>query len=206
MYRLYEYRPSGNCYKGRLAMHLLDVPHMLRHAGMISAGLLLGLAIAWLLGPWWHSRETSPETRISGDDMASNSDRNEIRAVLEMFEAAWNAMDAERAALVYTDPHFDVNATPQEETRQATVEKLERYYREFDTQISVTSDEVIVLGDHAVQRGEFILKSTPRTGGAIAETRRRYVEVLKKDAKGDWAVYWGIDGPLAGAPSPEKSE
>jgi ketosteroid isomerase-like protein len=70
----------------------------------------------------------------------------------------------------------------------------------------VTSDEVIVLGDYAVQRGEFILKSTPRTGGAITEARRRYVEVLKKDAQGDWAVYWGIDGPLAGAPSPEKSE
>lgn len=173
---------------------------------MISAGLLLGLTIAWMPGPWWHARETRPETRISGDDMANNSDQNEIRAVLERFVAAWNAMDADRAALVYTDPHFDVNATPQEETRQATVEKFARYFREFDTQISVSSDEVIVLGDYAVQRGEFMLISTPRTGGAVTEARRRYVEVLKKDAKGDWAVYWGIDGPLAGTPSPEKSE
>jgi uncharacterized protein (TIGR02246 family) len=173
---------------------------------MISAGLLLGLTIAWILEPCWHARGTSPETQISGGDMANNSDQNEIRAVLERFVEAWNAMDAERAALVYTDLHFDVNATPQEETRQATVEKFEQYYRQFETQISVTSDEVIVLGDYAVQRGEFILKSTPRTGGASTAARRRYVEVLKKDAKGDWAVYWGIDGPLAGAPSPEKSE
>lgn len=126
------------------------------------------------------------------------SDEEKIRAVLERFADSWNRNDANQAALVYTDPHFDVNATPQKESRQATVEKFARYYREFVTSISVTSDEAMILGDYAVQRGQFTLTSTPRAGGATDVITKRYIEVLRKDSSGNWAVYWGIDGPLAG--------
>lgn len=139
----------------------------------------------------------------AGQEPNEMSDEQEIRAVLDRFVESWNAHDAEQAALVYTDPHFDVNATPQEERRQTTIEKFTEYYNEFDTSISVTSDEILVFGNHAVQRGEFVLTSTPRKGGETEVVTRRYVEVLRKDAAGHWAVYWGIDGPLAGQADPD---
>ena len=130
------------------------------------------------------------------------NDEKKILAVLDAFVDAWNRHDAEQAALVYTDPHFDINATPQEEDRQTTVEKFSKFYNDFDTNISVTSDEVVLLGDFAVQRGQFILTSTPKGGGETEVITRRYIEVLRKDTAGNWAVYWGIDGPLAGDSPP----
>jgi ketosteroid isomerase-like protein len=126
------------------------------------------------------------------------SDEGKIRELLEQFVESWNANDAEHAALVYTDPHFDVNATPQEELRQTTVEKFARYFSDFDTKISVTSDEIIILGDYALQRGQFTLTSSPKSGGDSEVIKRRYIEVLRKDNSGNWSVYWGIDGDLAG--------
>lgn len=108
--------------------------------------------------------------------------------------------------MVYTDPHFDVNATPQKEARRDTIEKFRQYYHDFATGIEVTSDEIIVLGDYAVQRGEFVLTSAPRAGGDTEVIKRRYIEFLRKDASGDWFVYWGIDGPLAGEASSETSQ
>ncbi len=157
--------------------------------------VLIGLA-GVILGAGLESRynffgEAAQEEEIMTDEQ-------KIKQVLENFVAAWNANDADQAALVYTDPHFDVNATPQEERRQDTAEKFRKYYEAFETSIEVTSDEIIVFGDQAVQRGEFILTSTPRAGGEREIYTRRYIEVLKKDAKGNWAVYWGIDGPPAG--------
>jgi len=125
------------------------------------------------------------------------SEEVKIRSVLERFVKSWNENDAEQAALVYTDPHFDINATPQKETRRTTVEKFARYYRDFNTTISVTSDEILVFGEFAAQRGQFDLMSTPRNGGATELISRRYIEVLRKDPSGNWAVYWGIDGPPA---------
>lgn len=124
------------------------------------------------------------------------SDEEKILAVLERFVASWNANDAEQAVNVYTDPHVDVNATPQEENRKTTIEKYRRYYDEFDTNISVSSDDIIVIGNYAVQRGEYVLTSTPRSGGATEVLKKRYVEVLRKDDSGEWQVYWGMDAPL----------
>lgn len=137
----------------------------------------------------------------SGDGIRAEvpelSDEEKILAVLERFVASWNAHDAEEAVKVYTDPHFDVNATPQEESRKTTTEKYQRYYDEFDTGISVSSDDIIVFGGFAMQRGEFTLTSTPKAGGATESLTKRYVEVLRRNEFGDWFVYWGIDAALA---------
>ena len=172
--------------------------------------VLVGLFIAQAAAQSVASAADVPDRAMNEPDEAEReatemSDEQQIRAVLDRFVESWNAHDAEQAALVYTDPHFDVNATPQEERRQTTVEKFRHFYNEFDTSISVTSDDIIIFGDHAVQRGEFVLTSTPRQGGDTEVITRRYVEVLWKDASGHWAVHWGIDGPLAAQPDSDSS-
>jgi len=168
------------------------------------AGILVGLVIGILIESKLNIFNVTPtgyQVAQSGEhDM---SDDEKIRAVLEQFVESWNANDAEHAALVYTDPHFDVNATPQKEMRKTTVEKFARYFSEFDTKISVTSDEIIILGDYALQRGQFTLTSSPKSGGDTEVIDRRYIEVLRKDTSGNWSVYWGIDGDLAGGVASE---
>lgn len=127
-------------------------------------------------------------------------DEQKIRAVLTRFVESWNAQDAEQAVLVYTDPHIDVNATPQQERRQDTIRKFRQYFDRFDTTVDVTSDEIVIFGDYAVQRGEYTLISTPKSGGDTEVIKKRYVELLRKGESGDWLVYWGIDASLADLP------
>ena len=121
----------------------------------------------------------------------SDQDARAIRQVLEEFVSAWNTGDAEAFANLYTDPHVDVNHTPAEETRAATVAALRRRFATATAKLAVTSDEVIVSGDWAVQRGEISLTSD---SGA---RHLRYIEVLRKEADGVWRVHWGIDAPVA---------
>jgi ketosteroid isomerase-like protein len=165
----------------------------------IFAGILIGLVTAILIETKLNIfSETPTGYPVAQSGENGMSDEGKIRELLEQFVESWNANDAEHAALVYTDPHFDVNATPQDELRQTTVEKFARYFSDFDTRISVTSDEIIIFGDYALQRGQFTLTSSPKSGGNSEVIKRRYVEVLRKDNSGNWSVYWGIDGDLAG--------
>jgi ketosteroid isomerase-like protein len=173
----------------------------------ISAGILVGL----FAGIFVESKlnffsQTPPGSQLAPSTEHNVREEEKIRAVLQQFVKSWNANDAVQAALVYSDPHFDVNATPQEETRQTTVEKFARFYRHFDTTIDVTSDEIIILGDYALQRGQFSLTSSPKSGGDTEVIKRRYIEVLRMESQGNWSVYWGIDGELAGAVAVESSQ
>jgi ketosteroid isomerase-like protein len=124
-------------------------------------------------------------------------DRDAIRELLERFVDAWNRSDAERAVSVYADPHVDVNAEMPLESRAQTLAKWQRFFDRFDSRIAVTSDELIVVGQWAIQRGELDQSVTPRAGGATSTRKRRYIEVLKKVDGGGWGVFWGIDGRVA---------
>lgn len=132
--------------------------------------------------------------------LTAPDDEAAIRAQLDRFVAAFNAGKAEEAARVYTDPHIDVNAAVPVESRATTAERFRRTFAPFDVELRVTSDEIILNDDWALQRGELYEKLTPKGGGETRTFRRRYVEVLKRQPDGSWLVYWGMDGPLAEAP------
>jgi len=119
----------------------------------------------------------------------TDQDIEAIRRVLERFVEAWNRRDADAFGELYTDPHVDVNHTPQVETRAQTIADLRARFARSSARLDVTSDEVLVFGDWAVQRGS-IAVITP--DGA---QRLRYIEVLRRDGDGHWRVHWGIDAP-----------
>jgi len=119
----------------------------------------------------------------------TDQDVEAIRRVLERFVEAWNRRDADAFGELYTDPHVDVNHTPQVETRAQTIADLRARFARSSARLDVTSDEVLVFGDWAVQRGS-IAVTTP--DGA---QRLRYIEVLRRDGDGQWRVHWGIDAP-----------
>jgi uncharacterized protein (TIGR02246 family) len=122
----------------------------------------------------------------------SDQDAEDIRRVLKAFVAAWNARDADSFGELYTDPHVDVNHTPAVESRAATVADLRSRFALSSSRLTVTSDEVIVFGNWAVQRGAITL-----TDDGTGERHLRYIEVLRRDEDGKWRVHWGIDAPAA---------
>ncbi|HVH70902.1 MAG TPA: nuclear transport factor 2 family protein, partial [Candidatus Dormibacteraeota bacterium] len=81
----------------------------------------------------------------------ADDDIRAIRQVLARFVEAWNARDADAFANLYTEPHLDLNHAPPVETRAATVAALCERFAHPTPRLSVTSDEVLVFGDWAVQ-------------------------------------------------------
>jgi uncharacterized protein (TIGR02246 family) len=51
-----------------------------------------------------------------------------------------------------------------------------------------TEDEVIVAGDVAIHRYSGVATLTPRNGGAPVIADRKYMDVLRKEADGQWRV------------------
>jgi uncharacterized protein (TIGR02246 family) len=122
----------------------------------------------------------------------TDNDIRAIRQVLAQFVDAWNARNADTFANLYTDPHVDVNHTPPVETRATTVAALRKRFEHSAARLSVSSDEVLVFGAWAVQRGAITISSNGHT------EHLRYIEVLRRDDDGQWRVHWGIDAPLKG--------
>jgi uncharacterized protein (TIGR02246 family) len=120
----------------------------------------------------------------------SEQDQQAIRSVLDQFVAAWNTGDASAFAQLYTDPHVDVNHTPAVESLAETVAALRKRFELLTTRLAVSSDEIIVFGDWAVQRGEITLMHADGT------ERLRYIEVLRRESDRQWRVHWGIDSPV----------
>lgn len=126
------------------------------------------------------------------------SEEYKIRRKLEEFRNAWNAGDPEDLVRCYAEPHMDLNAPQAVQTRGETRAALEKFFALFQSTLEVTSDEVIVAGEWALQRGEFVQTLTDRSGGQTRTLRRRYVEVLRRQPGGEWLVAWGMDAPLGG--------
>lgn len=138
---------------------------------------------------------------------AAATESKRIRLVLEGFTAAWNSGDLRAISEVYTDPHIDANRPQPLTSREELLSELKEFFEGFESTIRVTSDEVIVGGGWAFQRGEFELLLTAKDAGAPETIRRRYIEVLRRSAEGRWQVYWGIDGPIKEiAPRPGRKE
>ena len=62
------------------------------------------------------------------------------------------------------------------------------FYEQFDGQITMSPEEVLVRGDLAVEWG--ILKGTitPIAGGDTADTDGKYLYVYKRQPDGSWKV------------------
>lgn len=120
----------------------------------------------------------------------ADDDHRAIHQVLAQFVDSWNARNADAFANLYTDPHVDVNHTPPVETRAATVAALRKGFERSAARLSVSSDEIIVCGDWAAERGAITISSDGQT------EQLRYIEVLRRDDDAQWRVHWGIDAPL----------
>lgn len=137
---------------------------------------------------------------FSNEPPLAGEDGDEIRAVLERFEAAWNRGDVEAMAEVYTDPHVDVNHPEQVMSRKETREMLAALRPGYFHRIDITSDQVVVEGNRAYQRGSFVL--TPTNVGAAAGRQtiaKRYLEILRREEDGTWRVWWSMDGSISPA-------
>jgi uncharacterized protein (TIGR02246 family) len=133
---------------------------------------------------------------------ASGSDavRSAIDATNAKFTAALKAGDIPKLTAVYTDDAMLLApGAPVLKGRAAIAELFTGWLSEMSvTDFSLTTGEVVVAGEYAIETGAYAMTMAPKSGGAAMPDKGKYLVVWKRDGD-SWKLYrdvWNSDsGP-----------
>ena len=113
------------------------------------------------------------------------------------YREGFNTGDADRVVSVFA-PEFTDNSDgrPSRYGADAPI-KLRQYlqglFAKYEAHLTVIAAGIIVSGNVAFDYGWHEFKLTPRSGGEARLVRKRYLEVWRKQADGDWRIVRFID-------------
>ena len=116
--------------------------------------------------------------------------------------AAWKAADAEQLADLYAADAFVLYPNqPAVAGRSAILAYFKSFLAEFAPEdFELTSDEVVVAGPWAFDRGTYRWKAVPRAGGDAMVDNGKYLVILQRQPDDSWKVARDMDNsdrPLA---------
>jgi uncharacterized protein (TIGR02246 family) len=121
-----------------------------------------------------------------------------VDGLLQELQQALDSKDAVRAASFYSeDAVFATSGRPPAEGREAVQRVLEEDFRApgFKLLLAVERVEVAASGDMAFVRGTFTVSFSTPDQSAPVELRGFYLQVLRRDAEGQWRVAIDISTP-----------
>ena len=123
----------------------------------------------------------------------------EMSAIADDFEAAIAAGDA--AALLALHTGDSVRMPPNAEAivgGEAILAAFEAMFLEQEMELSVTTEDVVGLGDHAVAWGTYVVTFPVEEDDPLQESGK-WMNLLEKQADGTWKIarhIWNTNGPL----------
>jgi uncharacterized protein (TIGR02246 family) len=158
---------------------------------LTALGLAIGLAGCAPAAP-----PAPPDT--TAEDTAA------INALRDAWATAYNAGDATALAALYADNAIRMdNESPTAVGRSTIQEAVAAQMADAPaTTITLTSEEMQVMGDHAFDRGMFSATVTPAGGGGAMTSSGRYLVLLHKQADGSWKLTHTIDNTPSPAMAP----
>jgi uncharacterized protein (TIGR02246 family) len=134
---------------------------------------------------------------------STEADLAALEAVKQQCLEAVNGGDAKRVVGFCTDDHVWI---PADERiligKEALRESFQAMFDTYEYAESWSSEEVVVSGDWAFDRGTFTATLTPKAGGEPIQDGGRYIWILKRQADGSWKYARSIWN--RGAPPPEE--
>ena len=113
------------------------------------------------------------------------------------FREAYNTGNAERLLALIDSGLIDLSNGRSsgygERGKAALRSYLQDLFAKFDARMTSIIIEIQVMGEMAVDYGWHELTLTPKSGGQPIRTRTRYVDVWKKNKRGDWKLAIFID-------------
>jgi len=123
----------------------------------------------------------------------SSGDRDQIEARIRQFIDAFHSGDLESLLSTYSDDLIKARADLADEAKPQTAARLEQVFRDYDRQLAVRNDEIVVQGSLAYVRGVLDITLTPRSRGAAIHAHRRFIEIWRKEEDGEWRVARTMD-------------
>ena len=107
--------------------------------------------------------------------------------------AAYSAGDIDGLVAMYTDDYVGYpNDAPTTMGQDGVRANLEAQLTGMTASTMLTSEELLLFGDHAIDRGMFETTLMPEEGDPVA-MEGRYEVVLRREADGSWKIARGID-------------
>lgn len=164
------------------------------------------LPTTWVLAIWTMNRGTwrvtlAQASPVSGD---SATVRQAIDANLAQFADALKRGDAEGLAALYTEDGVQLNANlPPWEGNAAIKQAFTGFFSTvIITDAKFTTHDIIISGDHAIERGAYAVRLHPKSGAGNEVTDSgRYLAVWKRQADGSWKIARHVSSPNPAAPN-----
>jgi ketosteroid isomerase-like protein len=136
--------------------------------------------------------------------VATPDQRDTIDRIRRQTEAAENAASVDRMRVHFT-PDIVMLAPnmPAVAGADSVAHAMRAFFDAFDVQIQYTSQEILVMGTWAFDRGTYRHTLTPRRGGTPLKETGKYLWLYRRMPDGSWKqarVIWnGSDAPPGGA-------
>ncbi len=133
-------------------------------------------------------------------EATAGADMEAINALRQEYVAAYNASSVERLIITMTD---DVVLMPPNEPgvtgHEAVSSRYAAIFEQFTAELTVSSEELEVLGNRAFDRGTFTITLTSKAGGEPTEDNGKYIVILQKQPYGSWQIarhIWNSSNPF----------
>ena len=130
-----------------------------------------------------------------------NQDQQEIRKVIDGFIRAYNAGDVGGLMKAYSDDIVDMSegepTVQGAQVRKDTEARLRDTFAKFTASLTVQVDEIEVMGDRAFDRGVLRVELRPKGTGEAVIVERRFLEIWRREADGEWRVARAIDNSFS---------
>ncbi len=133
-------------------------------------------------------REQSVKPTLEQDTAAISKVRND-------YVSLWKAGMADGVAGLYTDDAVVLYPNqPAVKGRNATVEYLKNFYDQFTPiNFDLVSEEVVIAGIWAFDRGTYKLTIRPKGGGTAINDEGKYLVILQRQSDGSVKVVRDMD-------------
>jgi len=129
----------------------------------------------------------------------SAADRQAIAIATAQFQAAENAGDVDRFRDFFADDLVMMGPNGPAVTGADSVATLMRvFHNAYSVQVKYDSEEIVVFGDWAFDRGVSRYTVTPKAGGAQIQETGKYLYLYHRQADGSWRqsrVMWNSSDP-----------
>ena len=146
----------------------------------------------WVLTIWTMNRgmwrvtlaQASP---VSGD---SATVRQAIDAATMRFTNAFKRADADSLVALYTPNAVQLNPNmPALEGAAAIKQGFTSFFGAMTVaDVSLTTHDIIIAGNKAIERGSYAMRLKPKNGGAEVADRGKYVTTWERQPDGSWKI------------------
>ncbi|MFQ5929648.1 MAG: YybH family protein [Acidobacteriota bacterium] len=136
-------------------------------------------------------------------EATTEADVEAINTAGEEFVAAAKANSVEGLVFFYAaDAVLMPPNEPAANGSEGVQEWMQSFFDRFTMEdFSISTEEVVVVGDWAFRRGTFAMSVTPAAGGEQVQDAGKFVEIWQRQTDGPWKMardIWNSDNPPPG--------